>query len=95
MMDKERIYDLMTGQVMKDVILVAERAAIKDEFGDGERCAVLYEQVYLEKRNLCERLQENEVAEVESIITDMFEMTRILALQMYEYGRMRLDERTV
>ena len=29
------------------------------------------------------------------MITDMFEITRILALQMYEYGRMRLDERTV
>lgn len=87
-MNKEYIYDLMTGQVVQDGDPAAEQNVIKDEFADGERCAALYEQVYLSNRNLCERLQENEVTEVENIITDMFEITRILALKMYEYGKM-------
>lgn len=95
MIDTRRIYELMTGQVVESDISEEERAVIKDEFADGERCAAIYEQIYHEKRNLCERLQEDEITEVENMITDMFEITRILALQMYEYGRMRLDERTV
>lgn len=87
-MNKEYIYDLMTGQVIQEQVSAAGYNVIKDEFAEGERCAALYEQVYLSKRNLCERLKENEVTEVENIITDMFEITRILALQMYEYGKM-------
>lgn len=60
---------------------------IKDEFAEEERCTILYEHVYLSNQNLCERLQENEVIDVENIITDMFKTTRILALKMYEYRK--------
>lgn len=86
-MQKEQIYDKMNGFLAEGMISAPEGIAIDDEFAEGKECCMLYEGVYQARRNLCERLGEDEDSDVEIILSEMERIARLLSLKMYEYGR--------
>lgn len=86
-MQKEQIYDKMNGFLAEGMISAPEGIAIDDEFAEGKECCMLYEGVYQARRNLCERLGEDEDSDVEIILSGMERIARLLSLKMYEYGR--------
>ncbi len=86
-MQKEQIFDKMNGFLAEGSFSLPGQAAIEDEFAEGKECCLLYEGVYRAGRNLCERLGEDEDEDVETIISGMEKIARVLAMRMYEYGR--------
>ena len=86
-MQKEQIYDKMNGFLAEGMISAPEGIVIDDEFAEGKECCLLYEGVYQARRNLCERLGEDEDSDVEIILSGMERIARLLSLKMYEYGR--------
>ncbi len=91
-MQKELIYDKMNGFLTEGMYSLQEGAAIEDEFAEGKECCLLYEGVYQAGRNLCERLEEDEDSDVETILNGMERISRPLSMKMYEYdGQERGD----
>lgn len=90
-MEKGKIYELVCGYV-DESCMIKEELAIKNEFAEGTECYQLYEQVYQANQKICERLEEDECQEVEIIINNMFDIMRIIALRMYDYGKGICDE---
>ena len=86
-MQKELIYDKMNLFLTERMPSVPEGAVIEDEFAEGKECCLLYEGVYRARQNLCERLGEEENADVETIINGMEKIARLLAMKMFEYGK--------
>jgi len=77
----------MNGFLTEGIVSMSEGIEIQDEFAEGKECCLLYEGVYRAGRNLCERLGEDEDEDVETIISGMERIARVLAMRMYEYGR--------
>ena len=91
-MQKELIYDKMNGFLTEGMSSLQGGAAIEDEFAEGKECCLLYEGVYQAGRNLCERLEEDEDSDVETILNGMERISRPLSMKMYEYdGQERGD----
>ena len=60
---------------------------MEDEFAEGRKeCGELYAKVYAANRRICRRLKTEEDADVEGIVDNMFRITKILALKMYDCG---------
>ena len=91
-MQKELIYDKMNGFLTDGLPSLAEGTVVEDEFAEGKECCLLYEGVYQAGRNLCERLEEDEDSDVETILNGMERISRPLSMKMYEYdGQERGD----
>lgn len=86
-MQKELIYDIMNGFFAEGALSMPEKTGIEDKFTEEMECCLLYEGVYQAGRNLCERLGEDEDNDVDTILSGMERITRLLSLKMYEYGR--------
>lgn len=84
-MQKELIYNMMNGFLTD--IPRQENVAIEDEFAEGKECGRIYEKVYDAKRSLCDRLGEEEDRDIETIVSGLEEIGRLLAMKMYDYGR--------
>lgn len=87
-MRKEMIYDMMNGFVDLENITEPLDMVVQNEFSDGGECEKIFRKVYNAKSNLGKRLGNDEDDDVEQIINGMDEITRILSLKMYEYGRL-------
>lgn len=85
-MEKGKIYELVCGSI-EESCMTEEECGIINEFAEGTECYQLYEQVYQANRKVCELLQEEECQEVEVIINNMFDIMKIIAFRMYDYGR--------
>ena len=83
---KEKIYDMMNGQLAGMEILQIGDFLVEDEFAEGKECGELYAKVYAANRRICRRLKTEEDTDVESIVDNMFRITKILALKMYDCG---------
>lgn len=83
---KQRVFDLMNGYLDTDRYRVFEESLVMDEFQNGQPCQISYERVYEAKKRLCERLQVKEDRDVEIIIDEMFNISEVLALKMYDYS---------
>lgn len=60
---------------------------VENAFAEGSQCDRLYQQVYEANCRLCERLgQQDEDPDVELIVNNLLEITRVLCLEMYRYG---------
>ena len=79
-MDMDLIYLSMMGE------LVQPLEGIPNAFAAGEPCQMLYQQIYEAKCRLCDRLGEDEDADVECILDRFFEINRELCLRMYHLG---------
>ena len=79
-MNIEEIYLSMLGE------LITPLPGVKNAFAPGQRCALLYEQLYAAKSRLCQRLDTEEDADVECILDCFWEITRELSMQMYRMG---------
>lgn len=86
-MQKEMIYEQMNGFLEENTYLIPKEITIKDEFAEGTECSQLYERAYLAKQNLCRRLGKDEDNDIEILISSMENITRLLSMQMYEYGK--------
>lgn len=53
----------------------------------GRNAVFYHEGVYQARKTLCERLGEDEDADVEIIINNMEKISRLLAMKMFEYGK--------
>lgn len=80
-MDIEHIYETLLGERLDPY------PGIANAFAPGERCAVLYEEIYQSNQNLCEQLGTEENPDVERIIDHFFEITRELSTRMFRYGQ--------
>lgn len=80
-MTKEQIYERMTVQ------FTTPDPFIPCEFDDGKPCAKLYDKVCAARERIAERTGlDFEDHDLLTIVENMEEMSRILALKMYEYG---------
>lgn len=80
-MDIEHIYETLLGERLDPC------PGIDNAFAPGQRCAMLYEEIYRSNQRLCERLGREEDPDVEKIIDNFFEITRELSIQMFRYGQ--------
>jgi hypothetical protein len=87
-MNKEMIYQMMNGDISLDSSKLPEGLHVEDEFAEGKECGRLYSEVYEAKQRILERLEENEDADIETIIRNMEAISEILALKIYDYGLM-------
>ena len=83
---KEKIYDMMNGQLAGMETLQIGDFLVEDEFAEGKECGELYAKVYAANRRICRRLKTEEDPDVESIIDNMFRITKILAMKMCDCG---------
>lgn len=83
---KEHIYEAMLGMYKDEEDYIVDGIKIKDEFAEGERCEELYQYVFDANRRLCERLQVDEDQDVETIIMRLDDITKELAMKMFDYG---------
>ena len=86
-MRKELIYEKMNGFLENEIFLLPKKLAIEDEFAEGKECSQLYESAYLAKQNLCRRLGKDEDNDIETLISSMENIARLLSMKMYEYGK--------
>ena len=78
---------MMTGFYDLKQVQFPESKIVEDEFAEGKPCAELYRRVYEANRRLCQRLGVDEDKDVETIINCMNDISCILAMKMYDYGR--------
>ncbi len=85
---KERVYDLMNGNLDLEAYPVPECAVVRNEFEDGSLCSDAYEAVFAAYSRLCARLQvENgEDPDIECIVQNLMFIGKHLSLKMFEYG---------
>lgn len=83
---KERIYELASGYFTEEVNHVVDEVEIQDEFREGSTCSRLYEKITELEKKLCEKLQADEVRDLERIIDCMEDITKKIAMRMYDYG---------
>lgn len=83
---KELIFDLMSGSLDLDCCPVKESEYVENEFSEGSFCESMYDEVYRANCRLCERLGVEEDKDVEKIIGNLIDISRHLALKMYDYG---------
>lgn len=86
-MQKEEIFDRMNGFLSEGTCSLPGGIVVEDEFADGRECGRLYEEVYQAKLNLCRRLGQEEDKDVETIISNMEAIAKLLSFKMYDYGR--------
>lgn len=86
-MDKELIYNMMNGFYDCDVICMPENVIIIDEFSEGKKCNRLLDKVYYARLHLSEKLGNDEDEDVETIINSLNQITKVLSMKMYDYGR--------
>jgi hypothetical protein len=83
---KERIFGLMNGWYNMNGAFIPESNMVVNEFADGKTCATLYQEVFDANRRLCDRLGEDEDKDIELMINNMQDITKILAMKMFDYG---------
>lgn len=83
---KEKIYQIMNGDLTETETLQIGDLLVGNEFADGKECGELYSEVYRANRNLCSRLKTEEDRDVELIIGNMFKIAKNLAMKMYDCG---------
>lgn len=83
---KDTIYEMLLGESLKELQLKDFDVEIEDMFQSGSECDKLYEIVYQANRNICKKLGVEESREIETIITNLDEIQRIIAMKMYDYG---------
>ena len=86
---KQLIYDLMIGLYDLELVDFPESKIVEDEFEEDKPCSELYGHVCDANKRLCERLGVQEDKDVDIIINCMFDISRILAMKMYDYGMKR------
>ena len=87
MIRKELNYKKMNGFLEEEIFSISEKLAIEDEFAEGKECSQLYESAYLAKQNLCRRLGKDEDNDIETLMSSMENIARLLSMKMYEYGK--------
>lgn len=88
MTKKEWIYDMMNGFLAGDALMLPkEDIVITDEFQEGMYCYKQYEQVYHAKISIEDRLMMDEDVDAETIIDEMNDIIRYLAMEMYDCGK--------
>ncbi len=83
---KELIFELMSGSLDLSCCRVEESEYVENEFSEGSFCEEMYEKVYHANCRLCERLGVEEDRDVESIIGNLIDIGKHLAMKMYDYG---------
>ena len=83
---KDTIYEMLLGESLKELQLEGSNVKVEDMFQSGSECDKLYEMVYQANRNICKKLGVEESKEVETIISNLDEIQRIIAMKMYDYG---------
>ena len=77
---------MLLGESLKELQLKEFDVEIEDMFQSGSECDKLYEQVYEANRSICRKLGIEECREIETIIANLDEIQRIIAMKMYDYG---------
>lgn len=83
---KQRVYDLMCGEIELDSCQVDESEYVTNEFAPGTFCNQAYEDIFEANERLCERLGVAEDADIEFIINRCLEIAKHLSMKMYDYG---------
>ena len=80
-MEVTHIYESMLGEQ------VDPHPGIPNAFADGEKCALLYSEIYVAVQSLSDRLGGEEDPDVESILDNFWEIDREPCQRMYRYGQ--------
>ena len=78
----DRVYETVMGLRTSE----AAEPDVNNLFAEGGRCDKLYEEVYAAKNNLNRRLTQEEDRDVEQIIRNLLNITKIVSYEMYSYG---------
>lgn len=80
------IYEILLGESLQFLGKDCLEIRIENVFEDNSECSKLYESVYQANRAICKKLGIEECKEVETIIGNLDEIQRIVAMKMYNYG---------
>jgi hypothetical protein len=88
-MNKEYLYQVISGYYHMDMIDIPEGMTVENEFAAGTECSRLYARAYAAKQRLLARLHEaDEDDDIDMIICSLESISKILAMKMYDYGTM-------
>lgn len=91
-MDGEVIYNIINDFYTDNTFPVSEDMKLKEIFGEGSECSRLSEKMYQAKLNLCQKLGEEENAELETIFDCMERIMKTVSLKMFECGTKQAGE---
>lgn len=83
---KDTIYEILLGETVEELIQNGVKMQVESLYQDGSECDKLYEAVYNANRAICDKLGVDECKEVETIIANLNDIQRIVAMKMYDYG---------
>lgn len=83
---KDTIYEILLGESVEELTQNGVTMQIESVYQDGSECDKLYEAVYDANREICKKLGVDECKEVETIIANLNDIQRIVAMKMYDYG---------
>ncbi len=85
---KERIYDLMNGQINLSICPFPESEFVSDEFAEGSTCSFLYTQTLEAYSRICQRLGAEDLndQDVEDMMNHLLALCKHLSLKMFDYG---------
>ncbi len=85
-MNRELLYSTMTGEIDEERFYLNYGGVVQNEFVAGSFCDTAYEKIFSANQRLCNRLGVQTDKDLEEIITNMFAISKHLALKMYDYG---------
>lgn len=85
---KNLVYDLVNGTYDLEHYPIEESKYIKNEFAEGEFCAMTYDMVHETKLRIYKKLGVAEDSDVELLIALLEQINHHLAMKMYDYGEL-------
>ena len=76
------VYDLINGTRIRQ----PNDPVVENLFAEGRKCELPYSQVYDANLHLCQRLNVEEDADVETIINSLLRIGELVGKRMYCYG---------
>ncbi len=85
---REHIYNLVCGNFNLKDFYIPESNIVKNEFEEGSPCSEGYRRMLDAYARVCKRLgsPEWEDEDVEVIINELLDISRLVALKMFDYG---------
>ena len=77
------VYESLAGTVSEEYRV----QGVENLFAANSECDRLYAEIYNANCKLCRRLRVAEDPDVETIINNFWEISRLLGIKMYEYGQ--------
>lgn len=83
---RQLVFYLMDGSFNLKEFPVPESKYVINEYAEGQKCSLLYEEAYRIKQNLFNRLKSPDDPEVERLMDLLLDIGEHMSMKMFDYG---------